>query len=409
MTTSTMRHHFGNGWPAICREPSGETAEPLVQRIAVPFEYPIYFTNDAFDPKNGTLLSAITRRDRPRRHKLLVVIDGGVALAWPMLERQIRAYVDHHRDHLELCEQTLIVPGGEACKNDPELIGWIHAVIDRHGIDRHSFVVAIGGGAVLDLVGYAAATAHRGVRLVRMPTTVLGQDDSGVGVKNGINAFGKKNFVGTFCPPFAVINDAAFLRTLSRRDLVAGMAEAVKVALVRDAIFFRWLVENRRALAEGSEPEVATLVRRSARAHLGHIASSGDPFELGSARPLDFGHWSAHKLEALTDYRVRHGEAVAIGIAVDTIYSHLVGRLDHAAVQQVSMLLAALDLPTWDEALDRRDAAGRRVILDGLKEFREHLGGELSVTLLADIGVGYEVHEIDEARMGEAFDRLRAG
>src|SRR4029079_4140447 len=117
------------------------------------------------------------------------------------------------------------------------------------GLDRHAFVMAVGGGALLDLVGYAAATTHRGGRLLRVPTTVLAQNDSGVGVKNGVNAFGVKNLVGTFAPPFAVINDLRFLQTLEPRERVAGMAEAVKVALVRDASFFEWMEAEAAGLA----------------------------------------------------------------------------------------------------------------------------------------------------------------
>ena len=114
----------------------------------------------------------------------------------------------------------------------------------EHRIDRHSYVIAIGGGAVLDAVGLVAATAHRGIRHIRVPTTVLSQNDSGVGVKNGVNLYEQKNFVGTFAPPFAVLNDLDFIDALPPRDKIAGMAEAVKVALIRDAEFFRWLEQN---------------------------------------------------------------------------------------------------------------------------------------------------------------------
>ena len=131
-------------------------------------------------------------------------------------------------------------------------------------IDRHSYVVAIGGGAVLDAVGYAAATAHRGVRLVRVPTTTLSQDDSAVGVKNGINAFGKKNFVGTFAPPHAVLNDFDLLTTLDDRDWRAGISEAVKVALLKDSAFFAWIEQHARELDERSLDAMAMLVHRCA-------------------------------------------------------------------------------------------------------------------------------------------------
>jgi 3-dehydroquinate synthase len=243
---------------------------------------------------------------------------------------------------------------------------------------------------------------------VRVPTTVLAQADSGVGVKNGVNAFGVKNFFGAFAPPFAVLNDAHFLRTLGRRDTIAGMAEAVKVALIRDPEFFRWLETHAGPLAAGDPSPLAELIRRSAQLHLDHIATSGDPFELGSARPLDFGHWAAHKLESLTQNRLRHGEAVAIGIALDTIYSADVGLLRRATVEPVLGLLEALGFRLWDDALAATDGRdGRPSVLDGLAEFREHLGGELTVTLLGDIGRGAEVHEMREALVVGALAALR--
>jgi 3-dehydroquinate synthase len=275
-------------------------------------------------------------------------------------------------------------------------------------MDRQSFVVIVGGGAVLDMAGYAAAIAHRGVRVIRLPTTVLAQGDSGVGVKTGINAFGKKNFVGTFAPPFAVVNDVRLLETLERRDLIAGMAEAVKVSLIRDRTFFQWLRREEASLAACEMASVAELVRRSAELHLLHISTSGDPFELGSARPLDFGHWSAHKLESMTNHRLRHGEAVAIGIAIDTLYSAAQGLCRDEVAETVIGTMTRIGLPVWDEALDERRADGKLVVLAGLQEFREHLGGELTLTMLRDIGTAVDVHEMDEAVLLQCIGVLRA-
>jgi 3-dehydroquinate synthase len=242
---------------------------------------------------------------------------------------------------------------------------------------------------------------------VRVPTTVLAQNDSGVGVKNGVNAFGVKNFVGSFAPPFAVLNDAIFLRTLQPRDRIAGMAEAVKVALIRDAVFFEWLESQVDAL-RASEPEaMARMIRRCAELHMRQIAHGGDPFESGSARPLDYGHWSAHKLEALTGNELRHGEAVAIGIALDGRYAVQVGMLAAGREERIFGLLKRLGFYLWHAALERRDAQGRWLVLEGLREFREHLGGELSVTLLREIGRGEEVHAMDEAEILRAIAWLR--
>jgi 3-dehydroquinate synthase len=377
-----------------------------LQRILVPFEYPIYFTEGVFSPDNGDLAAAIASKEPRRRHRLLPILDGGVAEAWPALREDIGRYVAARAERLELVADPIVVPGGEASKNDPAALARLQAELDARGMDRHSFVVIVGGGAVLDMAGYAAATVHRGVRVVRVPTTVLAQADSGVGVKNGVNAFGKKNLLGTFAPPFAVLIDPGFLATLPARDRRAGMAEAVKVALIRDPELFSWLSGHAPALAAGALGPLSELVRRSAEIHLRHIATGGDPFELGSARPLDFGHWSAHKMESLTKNRLRHGEAVAVGIALDMVYAELAGMTDEATTRAVLQTLEALGLPLWDDALTLGPAE-RPLVLDGLAEFREHLGGELTVTLLERIGRAREVHEMDERRIVEAIERLR--
>ncbi|HLT37238.1 MAG TPA: 3-dehydroquinate synthase, partial [Enhygromyxa sp.] len=274
-----------------------------------------------------------------------------------------------------------------------------------HGLDRHSCVLIVGGGAVLDAVGYAASICHRGLRVVRMPTTVLAQDDAGIGVKNGINGFGAKNALGCFAPPFAVVNDLDWLSSLPLRDRLAGLAEAVKVALIRDPVFFAALERDAAALAQGQLASLEPAIRRCAELHLQHICRTGDPFETGSARPLDFGHWAAHKLELLTDHALRHGEAVALGLALDSCYSMAIGRLAEAELQRITALLDALGLPRWTPTLlDSID--GPAPLLAGLDEFREHLGGELTITLLDAIGRGVEVQTIDRATMAACVDAL---
>jgi 3-dehydroquinate synthase len=378
------------------------------QRVSVPFEYAVCFTRHVFRRENPAFVDAVARREPTRRHRLLVVIDSGVAALWPDLPRDIAAYCDAHSERLQLLEAPQIAAGGEQSKQSSALVDKLHADMQRLGVDRHSFVIAIGGGALLDAVGYAAATAHRGVRLVRLPTTVLSQNDSGIGVKNGINAFGAKNFLGTFAPPFAVINDVEFLRTLSPRDSRSGLAEAIKVALIRDPSFFEWLEEHAAELAAFAMPALAHSIRVGAEIHMRHIATGGDPFEQGSARPLDFGHWAAHKLEGLSDHEVRHGEAVAIGMALDTRYSADVGLLSQAALERVCALLERLGFTLWHPALERLDADEKPALLHGLREFREHLGGELTVTLLREIGAGVEVNAIDAERMLAALEWLKA-
>jgi 3-dehydroquinate synthase len=363
------------------------------QEVVVTFRYPVRFTRGLFDRRNTTLRDVLHADGCARL--LFVIID------------DVQRYCAVHADALELPAPPLVVPGGEAIKNHTGPVDEIRAAIDTHGVDRHSYVVAIGGGAVLDAVGYAAATAHRGVRLIRVPTTVLAQDDSAVGVKNGINAFGKKNFVGSFAPPHAVLNDFDMLLTLEDRDWRAGISEAMKVALLKDAPFFTWIERHAGDLNDRSLAAMAHLVHRSAELHLNHIATSGDPFELGSSRPLDFGHWAAHKLEQLSHHELRHGEAVAIGIALDSTYSYLSGSLPHGDWLRIIALFETVGLPIWHPAMATPGNGGRPAVLAGLEEFREHLGGRLTIMLLERIGSGFEVHELDETVLAESSDLLR--
>lgn len=377
-------------------------------RISVPYAYPVCFTRHAFAPDNETLVDALCQRERDRCHRVVVVVDDGVLEAWPKLFDALEGYAARHARHVQLAGDPHVVPGGEACKNDPKLPSRLHELFAHLGLDRQSFCLTIGGGAVLDMAGFAAATAHRGLRIVRMPTTVLSQNDGGVGVKNGVNHFGVKNFLGTFAPPFAVVNDFAFLDTLERRDRIAGLAEAVKVALLRDAEFFDWLCSHERQLSQLEPRATEVMVKRCAKLHMAHIQTSGDPFEFGSARPLDLGHWSAHKLESLTGHELRHGEAVAIGLALDCLYAEDQGLLASATRARILDLLENLGFELYHPALEQATDEGNLEVLRGLQDFREHLGGELTVTLLKDIARPLDAHEMDSDRVAKAIATLAA-
>jgi 3-dehydroquinate synthase len=380
--------------------------DDLTVSFAVPFRYSVHFTERVFEPDNLTLVRALSRLEPARRHRILAVVDDGVAEAHPDVCAALHRYAAAHATSMQLVCDPLIVPGGERVKNDPHSVGVLHERMAVLGVDRQSFCLTIGGGAVQDMAGFAAATAHRGVRVLRVPTTVLGQNDSGVGVKNGVNAFGMKNFVGSFAVPFAVINDFEFLGTLSLRDRVAGMAEAVKVALIRDAGFFDWLCAHAAELAQLDPSATAHMIRTCARLHVEHIATGGDPFEFGSARPLDFGHWAAHKLENLTEHRLRHGEAVAIGLALDSRYSVESGLLEESVGNRIVELLVSLGFRLYDAALDLRDRKGQLRVLEGVREFREHLGGDLTVSMLRAPGRSIDVHEMDATRVERCISWL---
>ncbi|WP_245929392.1 3-dehydroquinate synthase [Agarilytica rhodophyticola] len=401
----------------------------LNQKVQVNYDYPVVFTESVFDIENKTLANILSCGQR-KSVKVLVVIDAGVHAAYQNNDRpsnsssqntsnqnassqnissqnvssqnivqQIKTYA--FANQIDLIKTPLIVSGGEQVKTDDSVLEDIYRLVADEKIDRHSYILAIGGGATLDAVGYAAATAHRGIRLIRMPTTVLAQNDAGVGVKNGVNYLDRKNFLGTFAPPHAVINDYELLATLSDRDKRAGIAEAIKVALIKDQTFFEELYNTRHALAKFEPEAMQHMIFRCAQLHLNHISTSGDPFEMGSARPLDFGHWSAHKLEALSDYRIRHGEAVAVGIALDTLYSHGKSLLGKSDKDRVLELLVDLGFTLNYPELDQLD------IKASLEEFREHLGGFLSITLLTAIGSSFEANDIDIMLMNNCLAAIK--
>jgi len=370
-------------------------------QIPVTFKHRIVFTRDAFSVGNPELAEVLAEGGGRRA---MVFVEETVAGFWPELVDQIQAYFGElDLDFLG----TSVFPGGESVKADDHLVREVWAAIDAAHLDRHSYALVIGGGAFLDAVGYAAATAHRGVRLVRFPTTTLSQDDSGVGVKCAINAFGKKNWVGSFAVPYAVINDFSFLHSQDEETRRGGLIEAVKVALVRDQEFFEWIETNLTSLAALEPDALEACVEKSALLHARHIASGGDPFETGSSRPLDFGHWAAHKLETMTHYQLSHAPAVAVGLALDTLYSARAGLLKFSIADQVLRVLDGLQLAIYHPALDWLDESGRRRVLDGLDEFREHLGGRLTVLLLEDVGKGIDVHQFNEVLLGDCINELR--
>ncbi len=366
--------------------------------FSVPMTHRLRFTVDCFGDEFGVLRDLIEpNAANPARCQ--VWIDEGVLAAYPSLSASIEGQLAKAPE-IALASPVDRLIGGEQVKNDPGIVNRLLRSFDDDGLDRRSYVIVIGGGAVLDAVGYAAAVAHRGLRLIRFPSTTLSQSDSGVGVKNAVNWFGKKNWKGTFATPWAVVNDYALLEGLDDRDFCCGFSEAVKVALLKDPEFFAYLHENAAAIAGREAGPAQHALKQSVLWHLDHITRGGDPYEALQARPLDFGHWSAHKLEAVTEYRLRHGEAVSIGVAVDTAYSFLTEHLPLSTAEATFATLRGLGLPIWDSALNSD------LLFEGLEEFRQHLGGDLTITMLRDVGRSTDVHSIKVGAMREAIEMV---
>ena len=371
----------------------------IMQDFSVRYRFPIIFTHDVFNLENPALCDVL-KSSGQKLNRILVVIDSEIIQSTPRLVDKIEQYKTFHRDILDFVAPPFIMRGGEVCKKESLEVETIQSLIDQHHLCRHSYVLAIGGGAVLDAAGFAAGTAHRGIRLIRMPTTTLAQNDAGVGVKTGINAFGRKNFLGTFTPPFAVINDFDFLKTLPERDLRAGIAEAIKVALIKDRAFFDFLYRERQRLSVFSSEVMEEMITRCAELHIEHIGTNGDPFEFGSSRPLDFGHWSAHKIEELTGGEVKHGESVAMGIAVDSLYSFHLGLINEMELHKIMAILQDIGFELYHWALRWMD------IPKAMREFQEHMGGTLTIILLNGIGNRVEVHQVDTELYRKCIDTL---
>jgi 3-dehydroquinate synthase len=373
--------------------------DSLDVNFSVPQILRLRITRDCFASDWDQVRSLFRSDSGPAR--IQVWVDKAVSDANPAMLGHLHQRLSESQGQIELVSPIQCIEGGEQAKNDENTVHHIFQTIDRDGLDRRSYVVVIGGGALLDAVGYAAAISHRGIRLVRFPTTTLAQADSGVGVKNAINAFAKKNWKGTFAVPWGVVNDQSLLAHLPDRDFRSGFSEAVKVAMLKSPSAFRYLCQHAPDIAIRDWTAVMPAIRSSVLMHLHHITHGGDPFEMQEARPLDFGHWSAHKLEQLTKYGLRHGEAVSIGVALDTLYSHLVLGLDRQDAMMAVQALLDLGLPIHHSMLESD------VVFDGLEEFRQHLGGRLTLTMVKSIGQSVSVHEVDRMAMTDAIALLR--
>lgn len=376
--------------------------------FSVGFSFPVRFTRDVFAADNPVLADLMRPAGDAPVARAVVYVDAAVLAARPNLQRDIHAwFASHANDRIALAAAPESVDGGEAAKDGLRVVERVARTCVDLGICRHSYVIIIGGGAVLDAVGLAASLVHRGIRQIRLPTTTLAQCDAGLGVKNAVNCFGIKNLLGTFTPPWAVVDDGRFLESQDERTWRAGLAEAVKVAVIKDAAFLGRIADLAPRLCARDLDALEEVVRRCAELHLDHITSAGDPFEHGSSRPLDFGHWSAHRLEALSRHRLQHGEAVAIGVALDACYAARIGRLSVAEAVAVVQTLLGLGFRLWDPCFELRDADGRRQIYAGLGQFREHLGGRLTLAMPDGLGRRADIGTFDESLCELALGDLR--
>jgi 3-dehydroquinate synthase len=268
------------------------------------------------------------------------------------------------------------VPDGEAAK-DVGVATWLWERLGDAGVGRDDAIVGVGGGAVTDLAGFVAATWLRGVRLVLVPTTLLGMTDAAIGGKTAINTPAGKNLVGAFHPPAGVLADITTLATLPAAEYASGLAEVIKAGFIADPVILDLIGSDPAAASKPGGRHERELIERAISMKVGVVTA--DLREAGAREYLNYGHTLGHAVERAEDFSVRHGEAVAIGMCFAAAVARLAGRLDDVTAARHRQILAAVGLPThyrggsWPElrkvmAVDKKARAGRLrlVVLDGL-------------------------------------------
>ncbi|NLF32138.1 MAG: 3-dehydroquinate synthase [Planctomycetes bacterium] len=393
------------------RRPAGLDGRSYHQEFEVLCRYDVFFTDDLFDPASGLLPSVFADPGPDGRFHVGVCLDEGLVNAQPDLPNRIAAYFAAHEGRIKLAGEPAIVPGGEARKGDWEAMldaVW-HFGTPRFG--RQDYAMIIGGGAMLDLVGFALSIVYRGGRQVRVPTTVLAQCDAGVEVRTFVNEAGRKDFASTLAPPFAVINDRAMLRSLGRREWIAGTAEAFKIALCADRELFDFLCGSAAAIGDRDEDVMDWIIQRSAVLHLERIRSEGMAFGTGREQPVDLGHWVGHRLEAMSRYWLPHGQAIAVGIAVDGACARRLHLISDEELDRILDGLTRAGLPIYHKHLDERTAHGQLKLLASLEDMRHRFGPHVTVLLPDRIGHAVPVRAPDRSTLAHAVAELaeRAG
>lgn len=340
---------------------------------------PVHFTRDIFSHDNGIISGLF---DSSSQRKLLVFNELPCPIKRHDPIRKIFDYTAYHHLELDLVEvRSELLSEKPATQRQVET-GLILRAITKHCAKHHSYILAVGGGTFLDAIGAYTGRANHSIRLIRMPTTVLEQMCPGSGIKKAFNYVGNKIRTRTFVPPFAVVNDLNFLHRPPYRDWREGIAKAIRLAVMQDGDLFGQIERDISLIVGVFKPAgLERLVIRCSELHMESTGSEG-VFENGSIQPLSFGGWAADKLEVASD-DLGHGAAVAIGVAIDSIYSQLEGRLSSVDCDRILHLLSALNFDLWVPECD------------GLEEFREHLGGRLMGPLPETIGRGVLVHQLD--------------
>ena len=316
--------------------------------------------------------------------------------------------------HLKATEQALakfarqivsfVLPAGEASKSFGVYELLVNNILGLP-IDRQTVLVALGGGVIGDLVGFAAASLLRGLDFIQIPTSLLAQVDSSVGGKTGINTAAGKNLVGAFHQPRLVLADIGMLASLPARELKAGYAEVVKYGLLGDAAFFEWLEVNGCCVISGDTGAQAEAVRRSCQTKADIVAA--DEYEAGQRALLNLGHTFAHAFEAVAGYdgRLLHGEAVSAGLVCAFAFSQQLGLCSGQDVMRVTAHLQAMEMPAHIDQL-AVSRAEPQVLIEHMRKDKKARQGKLTFILAREIGNAFVAGDIDEDELNRFLETL---
>ncbi|MFH1799581.1 MAG: inositol monophosphatase family protein [Candidatus Omnitrophota bacterium] len=349
-----------------------------------------YYTEGAFDLDNRVLANVLEGRN------VIFVVEKAVA---DKVLEPLKRYLQHYHMEGRCKGEIQVLDGGEKIKSAEQVKSLTDYAQERN-LDRNGVFVVVGGGAIMDMVGMVANQFRRGVRYVRIPTTLLGQVDAAVGVKVGIDYRTAKNFLGAFYPPFATITDTRFLETLPERQIQGGIAEIIKVALISNTSLFEVLEKYGTAFIRDMPRDAKwTFIKDAAVELLKHLQM--DFFEHNLMRHVDFGHVLAHKFESMTNYELTHGEAVAIDILMSAFIAHARGMLSDKDFRRILSLHIKLKLPFYHPALNPDRA------WEGLEDAKAHKGGRLMMVVPIGIGRTAFVDSLRRDELDAALDFLR--
>lgn len=325
-----------------------------------------------------------------RNRRICLVTDSNVM---PLFGREVEELLGPCCREISTC----VIPAGEVHKNLGE-IQKLYEHLIQHSLDRQDILVALGGGVVGDMTGYAAATYLRGIRFVQIPTTLLAQVDSSIGGKTGVDFDQYKNMVGAFHQPSLVYMNLSVLKTLPAKQFSCGMGEILKHGLIRNAAYFDWVLRNREKIRQRSLPELVHMVEESCK--IKRQVVEHDPTEKGERALLNFGHTVGHAIEKLKDFSMLHGQCVALGCLAAARISQARGFLSDKEVEQIRSACQAFDLPVSLEGLSSRD------ILDATRHDKKMASGQIRFILLKSVGDAFIDCTVTDQEMLAAIESL---